>query len=86
MRLCPVEEPQRRQQAVERCLTGDPASLDADQDGHDAETAPAARDHVWSTVAALAREPARRMGKIPKISERLPLHEIEQGVRRIRFG
>ena len=64
----------------------DPAALDAAEDRHQSEPGAAARHHVGRGVAALARETADRMGEIPEIAKRLPLHGVEQRLPRARAG
>ena len=78
------EKAHHGQQALDRRGAADPASGNADDDGHDAEAA-AAGGHdlqaiLRSDVATFSGEAALGMGKVPEIAEGLALHEVEQGI------
>src|SRR5271170_135219 len=69
--------------AFERRLPCDPTAIDRHDDRHDAEAGAADADAVGRGARgshAIERKAADRMRAIPKEADRLPLHEIEQGL------
>ena len=80
----PEQKADHAQQAVAGIVPTDPAARGGDHDRHGAEARAAGRDGleaiIGPDVAALAGEAAHRVREIPEVAERLPLHEIEQGV------
>jgi hypothetical protein len=72
------------QEPLDRLGTADPAARDADDDGHDAEAAATRGDNLRAVlrpdVAALARQAAHGMGKVPEVAEGLLLHDVKQRV------
>jgi hypothetical protein len=81
--VCPIEEADHLQQAIERLLPADPMALDCHEQSHGTEPGAAGRHDLCAVakglIGAFAGQPAGRMREIPEVSEGVSFHENQQG-------
>ena len=78
------QEVEYLKQSLQRCSAIDPFAFNRDDKSHDAEAGAADRDEIIGRVASgllpIAGRAADRMGTLPKVSDRLPLDDVQQRI------